>query len=121
MHDFDSKSLVVKKRYPLTMKMLLSILGKTEANIREGLSLNDVLPILEAFRVESQGVQCYCHCIFRYDPEKTNHNVNIVCFALQGDNIYTLNHDLRQLARIAQVAEEGKPIPEINLTVSDQF
>jgi len=101
IYDFYSSNLLRadKKRNVIKRASILATIGKTEENIKEGISIEDLVPFFEKHRLQLRVFDKFYKLVFRYDPPNRNHN-NKTMYCLQADNhIYTLNHDLDRLAQ----------------------
>ena len=75
IYDFYRDNLLNpdKKRNVITREIILETIGKTEDNVKEGLSIDDVLPFFEKHRLQLRIFDKFCHEIFKYDPPTRNH------------------------------------------------
>ena len=91
-----------KMRQVVTREMILDILGRTEETIKDGLTVEDVLPFFQKFRLKLRVFDAFYKLIYRYDPEVANFNNKPMYCMTDGDHIYVLNHDLDKLAQKLQ-------------------
>jgi hypothetical protein len=99
IYDFyhDSVLKTDKKRNVITRANILKTIGKTEENVKDGLSIQDVLPFFEKHRLQLRVFDKFCKMTFKYDPANRNHhNKPMYCMMTDG-HIYTLNHDVKRL------------------------
>ena len=85
------------KRELVNREKILQILGKTEENIKKGISVNAVLPFFQKYRLPLRVFDEYMRPIFRYDPENRNHNYHALYCLIKGNHVYTLNNNLKEL------------------------
>jgi hypothetical protein len=85
------------QRYAVTREKILNIINRTEDNIQDGLTIDDVLPFFQKYKLRLRVFDLFYKMIFKYEPESFNeHNKPLYCMT-DGDHIYTLNHDLKSL------------------------
>jgi len=104
IYDFYRDSLLRsdKSRNVITRASILQTLGKTEQNVKDGLSIQDVLPFFEKHRLQLRVFNKFCKLEFKYDPPNRNHhNKTMYCMMTDG-HIYTLNHDIDKLSHLDQ-------------------
>ena len=87
-----------KRKNLITRETILEVLGRTEANIKEGLTIKEVLPFFEKFKLKLRVYDVFYNLIHKYDPEVPNFNHRPFYRVTYGDHIYTLNKDLGNLA-----------------------
>ena len=88
-----------KKKNLVTREAILEVLGRTEEDIKEGLTIKEVLPFFEKYKLKLRVYDVFYNCIHRYDPEVPNFNHRPFYCVTDGDHIYTLNKDLDSRAR----------------------
>ena len=99
IYDFYHDNLLRtdKTRNVITRVSILRTIGKTEQNVKEGLSIKDVMPFFEKHRLQLRVFNKFCKLEFKYDPPNRNHhNKTMYCMMADG-HIYTLNHDVKRL------------------------
>ena len=83
----------------ITREMILELLGRTEEDIKEGLTIDEVLPFFVQYKLKLRVYDLYYNLIHRQDPEVPNfHNKPMYCLT-DGNHIYLLNKDLESLAQ----------------------
>jgi hypothetical protein len=120
LYDFYRDSLLStnKKRNVITRETILKDLRKTEEDVKEGLSIEDVRPFFEKHRLQLRVFDKFYKLLFKYDPPNRNHhNKAMYCMAADG-HIYTLNHCQ---SRIEQKQDKEDDELEINLAVGENF
>ena len=86
-----------KYRNVITREIILNVLNTTEENIKEGLSVEDILTFFIKYKLRLRVFDMFCKLIFRYDPPSfNNHNKVLYCMT-KGDHIYTLNYNIKSL------------------------
>ena len=88
-----------KKRNLITRETILDVLGRTEEDIKDGLSIEEVLPLFEKYKLKLRVYDVFYNLIHKYDPEVPNLNHRPFYCVTDGDHIYTLNKDLDSLAQ----------------------
>ena len=86
-----------KKRNAVTREIILQIINKTEDDIKNGLSVHDILPFFVHFRLQLRVYDRFSKLVFSYDPPIRNHHNKVLYCLMDYDHIYTLNHDLKRL------------------------
>ena len=83
----------------------MKALGKTEENIKDGLTIQEALPFFEKYKRKLRVFDVFNNLIFKHDPVVPNfYNTRMYCVA-DGDHVYTCNKDLGSLAQQADKAE----------------
>ena len=95
-----------KKRNMITRATILEVLGRTEDNIKQGLTVDDVLPFFVKDKLMLRVFDVFYKLIFKYDPPVENNNNKPMYVLADGDHVYTLNHDLKRLEQKQE--EEGE-------------
>ena len=73
------------------------ILNKTEATVKLGISVNDVLPFFQHYKLSLRVIDVFGKMICRHDPEtRYPHNKVMYCM-VKGNHVYTFNHNLASL------------------------
>ena len=123
LYDFDGDNLLSqdKKRNFISRSMILEIIGKTEDNVKEGIFINDILPVFEKFRLQVRVFDQFYKLVFKYDPLIRNpHNKVLYCL-MDSNHIYTLNHNIKRLEQVQDVIELDYAIsPSTNYRVKDE-
>jgi hypothetical protein len=101
LYDNYQKTLLrpEKTKNLITRATILEVLGRTEENIREGLSIEEVLPFFQKYKLKLRVFDIFYNLIYKYDPEVPNFNHRPFYCVTDGDHIYTLNRDLDSLAQ----------------------
>ena len=88
-----------KTKNVITREDILELLGRTEENIQEGLTVEEVKPFFEKYKLKLRVYDIFYNLIYKYDPEVPNFNQKPMYCITDGDHIYTLNKDLESLAQ----------------------
>ena len=86
-----------KTRNVITRANILQTIRKTEENVKEGISIKDVLPFFEKHRLQLRVFNKFNKLEFKYDPPNRNHNNKAMYCMMADGHIYTLNHDVKRL------------------------
>ena len=65
---------------------------KTEDNIENGISVNEMLPFFQHFSIPLRVYDCMGECLFRYDTEKRSHAYKAMYCMVKNDHIYVFNN-----------------------------
>jgi hypothetical protein len=84
-------------RYRVTREKLLELLNVTEANVKEGLKVNDVVPFFEKFKLQLKVFSEIGKLIFKFIPESPNKNEKVCYALLKGNHIYINNNNKERL------------------------
>jgi hypothetical protein len=97
--DFYGETLMNtdRKRNVLTRAKLLTILNKTEGTVKLGISVNDVLPFFQQYKLNLRVFDVFGKMIFRHDPKTKNNHNKTMYRMIKGNHVYTLNHNLASL------------------------
>jgi predicted DNA-binding protein YlxM (UPF0122 family) len=87
------------QRYQITRKDILEILGKTEENIKDGVTIKEVVPFFEKFKLRLKVYDIFTNLVFKYEPPVPNRTNPVMYCAFHEGHIDTLNHDLPALAQ----------------------
>ena len=106
IYDFYHDTLLRpdKKKNMITRQTILEVLGRTEEDIKIGLTVDDVLPFFVKYKLRLRVFNVFYQRIFRYDPPIENSNNKPMYVLADGDHIYTLNHDLKRLEQTQEDA-----------------
>jgi len=98
IYDFYKDTLLKeRKRNNITRAKILEVIGKSEDDIKQGLSLKDILPFFEKYNLFLRVYDCFGKLIHRHDPlSYDNNNKKMYCM-IKGNHVYTLNHNLKSL------------------------
>ena len=81
----------------LTREKRLAILVKTEETVKLGISVKDVLPFFQQFRLSLRVFDVFGKMICRHDPETRNPHNKVMYCMVKGNHVYTLNNNLASL------------------------
>jgi hypothetical protein len=113
--DVYSSTLLAKnKRNKVTRETILEIIGKTEEDIKEGVSINEIVPFFEKYNLQLRVFDDFMKPVFTYDPPKRDHNFKSVFCMVKNGHVYTLNDNLKELQ------QKNNP-DEFDLKVSSTF
>ena len=116
IYDFYRDNLLKTdgKRNAITRESILKTIGKTEQNVKDGLSIEDVLPFFVKHRLVLRVFDKVCKVIFKHEPpNRSHHNKAMYCMMSDG-HIYTLNHDIKRLEQ--KQDESDKYTPKVRET-----
>ena len=107
-------------RYRFTREKLLEILNVNEETIKQGLTVKEVLPFFEKFRLPLKVFNELGQLIFKHEPENPNKNEKRCYVLIKGNHIYTMNRNLEKL-RLKDVEEVNLEIkqPSPNFYIND--
>jgi len=88
-----------KTKNVITRETILQVLGRTEEDIKDGLTIDEVLPFFQKYKLKLRVYDVFYNLIFKYDPDTPNFNNPALFCVTDGDHIYTLNTDLDRLAQ----------------------
>ena len=99
LYDFYGDNLLSqdKKRNVITRDIILETQGRTEDNIKEGLSISEILPFFVKYRLQLRVFDSFYKLIYQYDPPIRNHHNKVLYCMMKDDHIYTLNHNINKL------------------------
>ena len=109
IYDFYGETLLdpnKHQRYRIERKDILQILGKTEENVKDGLTIQEVVPFFEKFKLKLRVYDIFRNLVFKYDPPVDSRNNPAMFCMFHERHIYTLNHDLDRLAQKGNDEEE---------------
>jgi len=76
---------------------MLELIGKSEDDIKQGLSLKNILPFFETYNLFLRVYDCFGKLVHRHDPLSNNNNNKKMYCMIKGNHVYTLNHNLKSL------------------------
>ena len=99
LYDFYEDNLLSpdKKRNLINRDTILDVLGRTEDNLKDGLRIEDVVPFFDKYKLKLRVYDRFYRKIFTYDPVVPNFNNKPMHVLVDGDHVYTLNHNIRSL------------------------
>jgi len=98
----------LKLRNRITRADILELIGRTETDVRDGITMHEMLPFFQKFKLKVRLYDIFCTLIFRYDPEPEDRNNKPFYAMTDGDHIYVLNHDINSLSHKLEVEENIK-------------
>ena len=87
IYDFYKDNLLsaTKQRNVITRETLLKTIGKTEEAVKQGLSIEDVLPFFVKYRLQLRVFDKFYKLVHKYDPPNRNHhNKTMFCMVTTG-------------------------------------
>ena len=84
--DNYSHTLLAQKNN--NREKILEIINKTEDDVKNGLSVNEMMPFFEHFSIPLRVYDCMGECIVRYDPEKRNHHYKAMYCLVKNDHLF---------------------------------
>jgi hypothetical protein len=117
IYDFYHENLLRanKSRNVINRQSILETIGKTEENVKEGLSIEDVLPFFKTHRLHLRVYDKFYKLVAKYDPPVRNHNHKTMFCMMSDGHVYTLNHDIKRLEQQADESDNYTP------TVNDSY
>ena len=98
-----------KKRNVINRATILQTIGKTEENIKDGLSIEDVLPFFIKHKLTLKVFDKFYKMVAKHEPPTRNHhNKPMNCLMTDG-HIYTLNHDIKRLEQKEDESDHYAP------------
>ena len=73
----DLLNLEKSKRYCITKAMILETIGKTEENIKQGVSVLEIQPFFEKHRLSVRIINELGKVIYKHNPDVSNHHRKI--------------------------------------------
>ena len=95
--DNYKDTLLAKKRNPITRQTILDIIGKTEENVKEGISIDEILPFFKKFGIQLRVYDYIGNLIAQHEPETRSHHYKAMYCFIKGNHIYNMNLDLKSL------------------------
>ena len=86
-----------RKREPLTRAKLLQIVGKTENDIKDGVSVTQMIPFFDKYNIPVKVFDVNYKFIFRHHQNNINKRIKPLYVLMKNNHIYVLNHDLKRL------------------------
>ena len=62
------------QRYVVTREKILNIINRTEETIKDGLTIDDILPFFQHFNLRLRVFDLFYKMIFKYEPEHYDNN-----------------------------------------------
>jgi hypothetical protein len=118
--DFYSKTLISydRKRIVITRDKILKLIDKTEETVKYGITIEEIMPFFEYYKLPLRVYNRFYKKIHQYDPPVNNHR-NPAMYVLQADeHIYTLKHNINQLEQ-KQDAEAHTPTTSSDYIVKE--
>ena len=92
----------IVKQNLITREKILNIINKTEETIKHGLSIQDMIPLFQEFRLQVRVRDQFYKVIFSYDLIVRNPHNNVLYCLADGNHIYTLNHNSKRLQQMKE-------------------
>ena len=88
-----------KKRNLITRATILVVLGRTDEDIKDGLTIEGVLPFFEKYKLKLHVQAIFYKLIRKHNPEAPDFTHRRLYGVIDGDDEYALNRDLGNLAQ----------------------
>ena len=88
-----------KSKNMITRKDILKIIGKTEENIQDGVTIQDMMPFFVKYKLRLRVYDIFYNQIAKYDPEVLNSSQKPFFGITDGNHIYSLDRDLDSLGQ----------------------
>ena len=98
---------------------ILKIIGRNESNIKDGLTIEEILPFFKQFNLKLIVYHILYTLIFKFGPEKDSRNYPQMLCVCDGNHIYLINKDLHEIAQKASV-EDFKVSASPNFNIIDK-
>jgi len=98
-----------KKRNIVNRETILQTIGKTEETIKEGLSIEDVLPFFTKHKLTLRVYDKFYKMVYKYEPPTPNRNNKVMYCMMTDGHIYTLNHDIKRLEQKEDESDHYAP------------
>ena len=138
--DFYSDTILSQSkalRFRTTREKLLELLNVSEDSVKNGLTVKDVVPFFEKFKLQLKVFNEIGKLIFKFIPDSPNKNEKVCYCLLKGNHIYTINNNKEKLrlkevddddedlliqpSQNYYVNEEAEPIPAIIISSVDEI
>ena len=99
LYDFYRDNILStdKSRNVVSRADILETIGRTEANVKEGISIEDIVPFFVKHRLQLRVFDQFYHEVFKYEPPNRNHHNKAMYCMMSNGHIYTLNHNIKRL------------------------
>ena len=104
----------------ITRETILKLLGRTEEDIKDGLTIEEVLPFFQKYKLKLRVYDVFYNLIFKYDPEVLNNNNPPLYCVADGDHIYVLDKDIESIAQKTEDGEDYKVVANSNFHIADK-
>ncbi len=71
----------------ITRDTILEVLGRTEADIQDGLSIEEVLPFFKKYKLKLRVYDVFYNLIYKYDPDAPSFNNPALFCVTDGDHV----------------------------------
>jgi hypothetical protein len=105
-----------RRRDVVNRANILNIIGKTEEDIEDGVSVNDMLPFFQKYDLQLRVYDDFMNPILIYNPRKISHHNKVLYCMVKGNHVYTLNSNLSVLAQKQQQEKD-----KINIYASSSY
>ena len=104
-----------RKREPLTREKLLKIIDKTEDNVKDGVTISQMIPFFDLYNIPVKLFDMNYNLRWRHNQSCINKHIKPLYVLMKDNHIYILNHDLKRLEQ--KLYEEHN----IKLSASDNY
>ena len=84
-------------KHIITRENILELIGKTEEDVKYGISINEMLPFFKKYNLRLRIINEFSNIVKQYDPEKVNKNFPPFYGLIKDNHIYTLNFNHKEL------------------------
>jgi hypothetical protein len=106
MDVYGDSLMASNKREIINREKILQILGKTEETVKDGISVNHILPFFKKYNLQLRVFDEFMRPILKYDPEKPSHHHKVLYCLVKGNHVYTLNNNLKELQQKINAVED---------------
>ena len=99
LYDFYRETLLNpdRSRNVVTRQSILETINMTEETVKNGISIEDIVPFFVKHRLQLRVFDQFYHEVFKYDPPVRNHHNKAMYCMMANGHIYTLNHNIKRL------------------------
>ena len=108
-----------KTKNIVNRETILKLIGRTESTIKKGLTIEEILPFFERYKLKLRVYDVFYQLIFKYDPDVENRTNPAMYCVCDGNHIYLINKDINELAQKAS-AEDFTVSASSNFNIIDK-
>ena len=94
------------------------MINKKDEDLKEGLTIQDIIPFFERYRIPLKVLDTLYSCKYRYDPPVKDKHYPVMYVFCKGDHVYACN---LQVASNGKKIEEEKVKHEKDMYISNNF
>ena len=101
------------KQFSMSRQAILQIIDKTEEDIKNGLSINDMMPIFEHYNISARIYNSYHKCIYCYEG---NPKIKIFYALVKDNHMYIMDNETHAISYYPEYCADSDEMLKVSKT-----